>query len=42
LSVAWSPDSTRIVSGSWDRTVRIWDAGTGELQQTLPGHAHYV
>ena len=24
--VAWSPDGTRIVSGSWDKTVRIWQA----------------
>jgi WD40 repeat protein len=24
-SVAWSPDSTRPVSGSGDFTVRIWD-----------------
>jgi WD40 repeat protein len=41
-SVAWSPDSTRIVSGSYDGTVRIWDAVTGELQQTLTGHTDYV
>lgn len=29
-SVAFSPDDLRIVSGSADRTVRIWDAQTGD------------
>lgn len=23
-SVAWTPDGSRLVSGSWDRTVRLW------------------
>ena len=29
LSVAFSPDGTRIVSGSEDSSVRVWDASTG-------------
>jgi WD40 repeat protein len=29
LSVAFSPDSTRVVSGSHDKLVKIWDAATG-------------
>ena len=28
-SVCFSPDGTKIVSGSWDKTVLIWDAASG-------------
>src|SRR5262249_475765 len=28
--VAYSPDSRWIASGSWDGSVRLWDAATGE------------
>jgi WD40 repeat protein len=34
-SVAFSPDSTKIASSSYDTTVRIWDVGTGKLLMTL-------
>ena len=30
LSVAYSPDGKHIVSGSCDRTVKIWDAQSGK------------
>ena len=29
FSVAFSPDGTRVVSGSTDWLVKIWDAATG-------------
>ena len=41
-SVAFSPDGTRIVSGSDDETVKVWDAATGENTLTLPGHNEAV
>ncbi|KAN0104607.1 HET-D [Hyaloscypha variabilis] len=41
-SVAFSPDDTQVVSGSYDETVRLWDTVTGALQQTLEGHTREV
>ncbi len=37
-AVAYSPDGSRIVSGSEDETLRIWDSHTGECLKVLPGH----
>ena len=36
------PDEKPLASGSLDRTVRLWDAATGQLVRTLAGHTHWV
>ncbi|KAJ3979529.1 WD40-repeat-containing domain protein [Lentinula detonsa] len=42
-AVAFSPDGRKIVSGSWDKTIRIWNADTGEaIGNPLQGHSDGV
>jgi hypothetical protein len=41
-SVAFSPDGNRIVSGSSDKTVKLWDAAAGREIRTFSGHSNYV
>ena len=41
-SVAYSPDGMRIISGSDDKTIQIWDAQSGKLENTLEGHTSSV
>jgi WD40 repeat protein len=36
--LAYAPDGKTIVSGSKDKTIRLWDVGTGKVQFTLQGH----
>ncbi|KAF2627343.1 beta transducin-like protein HET-E4s [Macroventuria anomochaeta] len=41
-SVAFSHDSTKLASASYDNTVKVWDASSGACLQTLEGHSDWV
>ena len=41
-SVAFSPDSRRILTASEDGIVRVWDAATGKRLHDLVGHGNHV
>ncbi len=42
ISVAFSPDGKRIISGSYDNTIKVWEAETGDELMTLRGHKECV
>ena len=41
-STAWSLDGQQIVTGSYDQTVKVWEADTGLELITLAGHEGQV
>lgn len=41
-AIAWSPDGTKVVSASRDKTSKVFDATTGKLIITFNGHGHNV
>jgi len=41
-SLTFSSDGTSLVSGSLDRTVKLWDIQTGGVVKTFTGHTNYV
>lgn len=41
-AVAWSPNSQRVVSGSFDHTARVWDAGSAGTRFTYSKHTDQV
>jgi WD40 repeat protein len=40
--VAYAPNGKQVVSGSYDKTLRLWDVATGAVLQTLEGHSNSV
>ena len=42
MSAAFSPDGTRVVTASDDKTARLWDAATGAPIAVLSGHEDAV
>ena len=40
--MAVSPDGRTIVSGSWNNTLKVWDAASGHLLRSLEGHTGAV
>jgi WD40 repeat protein len=41
-SAAFSHDSSKLASASYDNTVKVWDASSGACLQTLKGHSNTV
>jgi eukaryotic-like serine/threonine-protein kinase len=41
-SACFSPDGSRIVTGGWDKTAKVWDARTGTPILSLKGHTDAV
>ena len=40
-SVAFHPnDSNTLVSGSWDKTIKMWHVPSGECKATFKGHRY--
>ena len=37
--IAWSPDGSKLASPSLDKTIRLWDAKTGQPMLKLEGHS---
>lgn len=41
-ALAFTPDGSRLVSGSWDRTLRVWNLALKKEERVFSGHKDYV
>jgi WD40 repeat protein/nucleoside phosphorylase len=41
-SAVYSPDGRRVLSASWDKTIKEWDRETGQCLRTFEGHSGSV
>ncbi len=41
-TVAWSPNGARLASGSWDNTVRLWNATDGRFVYVHADHGSWI
>lgn len=42
MSMLWDADENRLISGSRDSVVRMWDVRTGKCLHTMTGHTDWV
>jgi WD40 repeat protein len=41
-ALVMTPDGNRVVSGSWDKTLWVWDIASGKCLRVLKGHTGWV